>query len=48
MCSTTRTLRIAAAGFLLALALYGILAVPGLVADSASTVPDRAMQRAAQ
>ena len=46
MHSTLRALRIAAGGILFALALYGILAAPGLLADGASTVPVRMVQRA--
>ena len=48
MRSTRRALRIVAGGVLFALALYGILAGPGLVTDDASTVPVRTTQRAAR
>ncbi len=43
-----RSLQIAAGGVLFALAVYGILAVPGLVTDSASSVPVRTVQRVAR
>ena len=39
MRTIARTAKIAAGGVLLALALYTILALPGLVSDQASTVP---------
>lgn len=48
MRSVRKTLQIVAGSILVAVALYGILAVPGLISDSASTVPVHPMQRAAR
>ena len=48
MRSTRRALRIVAGGILFALATYGILAAPGLVTDSAGTVPVQTVQKAAR
>lgn len=48
MRSFKSALQIAAGGFLFALAVYGILAVPGLMTDNASTVPVRTVQRVAR
>ena len=48
MRSVTRTARIAAGSILLALGLYILLALPGVLADQDSTVPVRASQAARQ
>ena len=42
----TKALGIAAGSILFALALYSLLAVPGLTTDSAGTAPIRTEQRA--
>ena len=48
MRSAKKALQLAAGGVLFALALYGILSIPGLVTDNASTVPLRMTQGAAR
>ena len=48
MRSARTAFRIAAGATLLALALYGILAAPGLLTDNANSVPERTLHQAAR